>query len=251
MKLKRLVKLNDIKTYYCEAADGKIGPYEDIYFDAYRFAVRFLLVDTQQWLPERKVILSPFTVGAIDDQNQLVYIELAQHQIKNSPPLATDQPVSRQYEEQYFKYYGWPPYWDSLSWPNTLRVRASDISASLPHRTLSSHIENNLHRASKILGYSVALTEGPIGKLNDFVIDTHYWVVRYMEIDTRNWLDHKNFSLITPSMILGIDWPEKRISVDVSRKTLQNAPPYDANEPISRDYESRLLKYYGEVNYWK
>jgi hypothetical protein len=251
MRLKRLVKLNDLNAYNCEAADGKIGPYGDIYFDASRFAVRFLVVNTQEWLTGRKVLLSPFTIGTIDEQNQLIYIELDRQQIRNSPPLGADQPVTRRYEEQYFKYYGWPPYWDNISWPHTRLLRASSISATRPNRSLPSHSENHLHRASQILGYGVAVAEGRIGKLSDFVIDTHYWVIRYMEIDTRNYLNSKKYALITPSMLLGIDWPEKDISVDVSRKTMQNAPPYDVNKPISRDYESRLLNYYGEVNYWK
>jgi hypothetical protein len=251
MKLKRLIKLNDIKTYDCEAADGEIGSYEDMYFDDTYFAVRFLLINTQKWLQGRKILLSPFTVGSIDEQNRLMYIELAQQQIKNSPPLGTNQTVSRHYEEKYFEYYDWPPYWDTISWPSTLPLRASAVAASRLSREISPHYENHLHRASQILDCVVSVSEGIIGKLTNFVIDTHYWVIRYLEIDTHNRMNGTNTALVTPTLILSINWPENRISVDISLDNLQNAPRYDANKPISRDYESRLLQYYGERIYWK
>jgi hypothetical protein len=251
MKLKRLVKLKEIKTYYCEAADGEIGSLEDIYFDDSCLAVQFVIVHSKLRLAGRKVLISPFTIGKIDEKNQLVYVELALQQIKNSPPLDTDQPISRQYEEKYFQYYGWPPYWDRLSWPNTSPLKSSTVIALNRIQEVSTRPENHLHEASQILNFGVVSTEGKIGWLNDLIIDTHYWVIRYLEIDTRKWLHSKDFALITPTTIASINWPENRICVDLDREALQKAPPYDANAPISRQYESQILKHYSEKIYWK
>ncbi|MFN2127843.1 MAG: hypothetical protein ACK2TU_08300 [Anaerolineales bacterium] len=246
MKMKRLIKLNNMKACKFQAADGEIGTFADIFIDDSCFAIRFFSVNTINWLPKRKVLLSPFTVGAVDEQNQLVSIELAQQQIKNSPPLGTDQPISRRYEEKYFTYYDWPPYWDNLSWPNTFHHQTSAIANHRPDRDIAPHSENHLHRANRILGYDIIVADGKIGQLKDFILDTHYWVIRFLEIDTHICLDNTNSALVPPTAILGINWPDRRITVDLNREILQNAPTHNANEPISKEYETQLLKYYNE-----
>jgi hypothetical protein len=251
MKLKRLIKLSDIKNCKFLAADGDIGTCKDIIIDDGCLTIRFFSVVSKKWLPERKILLSPFTVGAIDEQNQLVYIELAQQQIKNSPPLGADQPISRLYEEKYFTYYDWPPYWDTLSWPNTSHLRTSVIATHHPDENIAPNTENHLQRANRILGYDVVDAEGKVGQLKDFIVDTHYWVIRFLEIGIHNSLDDTNFTLIPPSVILGVNWPDNRITVDLNCEILQNAPTHNADEPISKEFETQLLKYYQEEFYRK
>ena len=40
-------------------------------------------------------------------------VKLTKQQIKDSPEIDTDRPVSRQMETSVYDYYGWSPYWGS------------------------------------------------------------------------------------------------------------------------------------------
>jgi uncharacterized protein YrrD len=253
MRLNRLVNLNIIKTYALEAVDGEIGRFEDIYFEDSYFMIRYLVVNTGGWLSGRKVLLSPFTVGEFDEQNRILFIELTQEQIEHSPPMESNLPVSREYEINYFKYYGWPPYWESAPWPTTPSIPAypaNDSSQDNKVRNFRPE-ENHLRSSNEIQGYGIITKNGDIGHVKSFIIDTQYWTVRYLEVDTRKWLRGGKYVLISPAWITQISWPDNRLTVDLSREALQNAPEYDEKKPVSREYELRLFNYYGKEMYWK
>ena len=49
----------DITGYYIAALDGDIGHVEDFLVDDRAWAIRYLVVDTRNWWPGKKVVLSP------------------------------------------------------------------------------------------------------------------------------------------------------------------------------------------------
>lgn len=252
MKLNRLVNLNAITTYSLEAVDGEIGKFEEIYFEDSYFMIRYLVVNTGRWLSGRRLLLSPFTVGDADEQKHVLFIELTQEQIRHSPPIESAQPVSREYEINYFKYYGWPPYWENTPWPTTPSIPPP--AADSPYGDLERNFrpeENHLRSSNEIQGYRIDVKNGSIGHVKSFIIDTQYWTIRYLEVDTRKWFRGGKFILISPAWITQISWPERSLSLDLSREVLQNAPPYDENQPINREYELQLFHYYGKEIYWK
>ena len=52
-----------IKGYAIEASDGDIGTVSDFLFDDVSWQVRWLVVDTGNWLSGRKVLLPPVRLG--------------------------------------------------------------------------------------------------------------------------------------------------------------------------------------------
>jgi hypothetical protein len=106
--------LQSIKQLYGEklgASDGEIGHVKDFYLDDRNWAVRYLVADTGTWLPGRRVLLSPHAIGTLYQDEKVLLVNLTRKQIADSPAIETHKPVSRQYEEQYHRYYGWPGYW--------------------------------------------------------------------------------------------------------------------------------------------
>src|SRR5688572_30251387 len=93
------------------AKDDDIGHVKDIYFDDRHWHVRYVVADTGSWLSRRQVLLSPHAFGPLEQQEKLLLINLTRKQIEDSPPIDSHRPVSRQYEAEYFRYYGWPVYW--------------------------------------------------------------------------------------------------------------------------------------------
>ena len=59
-----LKNLKDLQGYSLRATDGDIGTVKDFYFDDERWVVRYLVVETGNWLASRKVLVSPISIGA-------------------------------------------------------------------------------------------------------------------------------------------------------------------------------------------
>ena len=65
----------------------------------------------------RQVLISPYALVAVNREEQNIAVDLTKKQIEDSPSLNSDKPVSRQFEEAYYGYYGWPMYWGGpYSW---------------------------------------------------------------------------------------------------------------------------------------
>ena len=94
-----------------DSLDGEIGKVKEFYFDDQHWTIRYLVADTGNWLTGRQVLISPYALGAVNQEEQHIAIDLTKKQIEDSPSLNSDKPVSRQFEETYYEYYGWPMYW--------------------------------------------------------------------------------------------------------------------------------------------
>ena len=81
------------------------------FFDDKTWAIRYLVVDTGTWLPDRQVLISPIALGQPDWEGQFFPVKLTTEQVRNSPDIDTDKPVSRQQETRLHTYYDWPVYW--------------------------------------------------------------------------------------------------------------------------------------------
>jgi len=102
-----------IKGYAITGSDGRIGSANDFLFDDVSWLVRWLVVDTGKWLTGRKVLLPPSVLGRLDPNGLEFSIRLTKKQIKDSPDIDTERPVSRQFEANIYDYYGWSPYWST------------------------------------------------------------------------------------------------------------------------------------------
>src|ERR1700734_932144 len=96
-----------IKGYAIAASDGRLGTVGDFLFDDASWLVRWLVVDTGNWLSGRKVLLPPCALGRLYTNNRVLAVKLTKQQVKDSPEIDTDRPVSRQMESNVYDYYGW------------------------------------------------------------------------------------------------------------------------------------------------
>ena len=104
---------SDLENYAIGATDGSIGHVEDFYFDDDAWVIRYLVVKTGAWLAGRRVLISPIAVGKLNCTERLLPVAITKAQVKNSPDIDADKPVSRQHEQDYIGHYGYPDYWGS------------------------------------------------------------------------------------------------------------------------------------------
>lgn len=234
------------------ASDGELGNIKDVYFDDHRWAVRYLVVETGDWLKGRKVLISPIAVESIDWNQQVVHVRLTQQQVKGSPDIDTAKPVSRQHELSFLDYYGYPDYWSgSLLWGATPYPVAPQpvVTRKPPGSVKHSHLDPHLRSLKEVLGYHLQATDAPIGHLEDFLIDNGSWAMRYVVVDTANWWLGMHV-VIPPQWIQQLNWETKNVYVDVSRTTIKRAPEYDPDIELVREYEAALFGHYERPGYW-
>jgi hypothetical protein len=262
-----LWRCSDIDGYEIEAKDGALGHVDDLLFEEARWTVRWLVVDTGHWLVGRRVLLPPSAMGKPDAKARRFPVDLTKQQIEESPPRASDLPISRQAEAGLYQYYGWMPYWDGdlmppLSYlsggigtgfffpPEDERLESSDRAAAGDKPGAAALAgDPHLRSVGDTTGHATRASDGDIGHVEDFLVDDDAWRIRYMIVDARNWLPGRKV-LIAPQWIKELDWSERRVLLDLTRDAVENSPRYDPRRPLAREYEAQLHGHYGREGYW-
>lgn len=244
---------NKVKTlagYKLHSLDGEIGKVKEFFFDDQHWAIRYLVADTGNWLTGRHVLISPYALASVNQQEKYIAINLTKKQIENSPSLNTDKPVSRQFEESYYGYYGWPMYWEGpFMWGNYPSVARDQIGYDAVPNTGSKATDSHLRSTHDVSGYHLHASDGEIGHVDDFIIDDVAWAVRYLVIDTKNWWPGKKV-LISPQWIERVSWEESTVFVNLTRENIKNSPEYKEESQLARDYEADLHQHYNQEGYW-
>jgi len=248
--------VGDLKGVTIEAMDGDIGSVQDLYFDDRAWTIRYFVVDTGTWLPGRRVLISPFAFRLVPGASRL-RTSLTKQQVKDSPSIDTDRPVDRQREIAFAQYYGYPYYWlgpnrwGELAYP-VLPVPPAAPTA-LEEEMAAREWEDtdpNLRSARDVMGYYIQATDGDVGHVEDFLVDAESWAIRYMIVDTRNWLPGRKV-LVSPEWIQRVSWEESKVYVDLSKRHIEAAPEFDSSIPLEREHEERLYTHLGRAKYWE
>ena len=258
----------DLEGYAVQATDGMIGHVKDVYFDDEKWVVRYLIVETGGWLASRKVLISPIAIGSPDWTGRVLPVSITKDQVRDSPDIDTDKPVSRQHEMQYLRYYGYASYWGGANfWGNSTYPGAmltgigyagsgaEFLVGQAARRLAEAEPEGrqtgdpHLRSGNAVLHYHIEATDGGMGQVKTLLIDERTWAVRYLVVDTSSWW-FGQLVLIAPQWIQAISWSDATIAVKVTRQAVKDAPPYDPSAPLSRVHEMSLHQHYGRAGYW-
>jgi hypothetical protein len=113
---------DEVTGYHIEASDGEIGHVEDFLVDDETWAIRYLEVDTRNWWPGKKVLVSPQWIDNVSWPDSKVYVDLSRETIKNGPEYIESIPVTREFEKRLYDHYGRPAYWLQKSEQPSSRV---------------------------------------------------------------------------------------------------------------------------------
>jgi hypothetical protein len=229
--------------------DGEIGKVKEFYFDDLHWTIRYLIADTGNWLRSRQVLISPYALVAVIKKDQYIAVDLTQKQIEDSPSLDSDKPISRQFEEAYYGYYGWPMYWGGpYMWGYYPKIERNSEKWKVSNPGGKAW-DLHLRSTHAVSGHHVQAADGEIGHVDDFVIDDETWAIRYLVIDTRNWLPGKKI-LVSPQWIERVSWNESKAFFDHPREAIKQSPEYSEESLITRDYETGLHQHYNRKEYW-
>ena len=230
--------LHSIKQLYgskLAALDGDIGHVKDFYFDDENWVIRYVDIDTGSWLTGRLVLLSPHAFGKLDYDEKMLQVKLSKKQIQDSPAIESHKPVSRQYEIEYYGYYGWPAYWNGDAmwgfggYPLVLPPSKEEIKA---HKKYKHRDDKHLRSTQAVTGYHIQTAEGEIGHVAAFMIDDKSWAISELVIETGHWYSGKEI-MISPDKVKRISYEDSKVFVSLTKADIQKTAENEISKHMS------------------
>jgi len=246
---------SSLKGFDISGTDGELGKVSDLLFDDQSWTTKWLVVHTGSWLFGRKVLLPLASLGKPDRDSRHVAVRMTQQQIKDSPKVDTDLPVSQHIEAHVYNYYDQNPFWRSGFSPMGVPPEGTTIFAPRTAMIDDPRYDNStdalpddgdssLRSVTEIIGYHMEATDGPIGHIEDFILDDNGWQIKYITLDTKNWLPGQRV-VISPHSIRDIDWINRSIYLTIDRAKIKSSPPYDPNMTEDGPFNDQFQKYFG------
>lgn len=216
-----------------EATDGEIGEVKDFYFEDNSWIINYLIVKTGNWLSSRKVLISPQALVKRKTEGSIFPVNLTREQIKTSPDVDTDKPVSRQQDIALYGHYAWERYGGSGFYAGgTMGAINADpiidekiMTEADPHDKRS---DDDLHLRSteNIFGYSIHASDGDFGHVTDFIFDDSNWKIIYLVVDSHKWFGGEKH-LVKTTAVEEIQWENSKVILNISTEAIKNASLFD------------------------
>lgn len=253
-----LHSINNLIGFTIRATDGEIGKVKDFYLDDKDWKVRYLIVETGNWLFNRKVLLAPIAVNGTDLNEKTVAVNLTQEQVKHSPDIDTEKPFSHQQESDLYRHYNWQnegglgfmttgmvggvvapgvPFEESIA--NELH-KSDHISDEIHHTDVPSK-NSNLRSFKEMIGESLKASDEQVGELDDLLVSSSSWHIAFAVIETGNWYSGKKV-LISTSDIKKTESDSPDLFVDFTTGTLKSLPEYDESQLLTDKFDLTLNK---------
>lgn len=228
--------INNLIGYSMEATDGDIGKVEDFYFEDNTWLIRYLILKTGNWFFNSKVLIAPQAIVKRDAEPRTIPVNLSKEQIKTSPDIDTDKPVSRQQEVKLYGHYAWKPYGGSGFYAGG--AEAAMINNPIIDQKIMKEAESgdkrsdddlHLRSTKQIMGYHIHATDGDFGHIIDFIIDDVNWQIKYLVADSNTYFGGKQF-LIETGMIKEIQWENSKVIVNISTDAIKDCTVFDESK---------------------
>jgi len=222
-----MIILQDTEKLYGKklaALDGEIGHIKDFYFDDAAWAIRYVVVDTGHWLTGRLVLLTPHAFPKLDQDDDALQVNLLKKQIQDSPSIALHETVSQQFEEHYYRSYGWPIYWQGgQMWgmtgnPVTLSPQPENIEV---RRSLEPIADRHLQSTKGVAGFHIRAADGALGHVRGFQVSPISWAIQEVVVETGPWNLGKQI-LISPTQIERIDVLKTSVLVKLKKADIRS-----------------------------
>lgn len=81
-----LCSFRELYGYRLQAMDGRIGYVDDLIFRSEDWLIRYIVVDTRELLPSRRVLVAPQWVTKCDWDHKRLSVSLTRDEIRHGPP---------------------------------------------------------------------------------------------------------------------------------------------------------------------
>jgi hypothetical protein len=131
------------------------------------------------------------------------------------------------------------------AYPGSLTAQGrieEDLKAHASHAT-PPRDDCHLRSSNAVIGHHIKATDGDIGHLEDLLVDDHTWAIRHLIVNTSWW--GRQRVLIAPHSIKDVSWSEAKVSVDLTRQAVRDAPAYAPAAQVDRQSEPAISGHHG------
>ena len=89
--------------------------------------------------------------------------------------------------------------------------------------------DKHLMSSKELNGFHIQATDGEIGHVDDVLVDEDNWNIRYVVLDTSNWIGGRSV-VVSPRVLKAVDLPDRIVRVDVARDDVRRSPELDSIE---------------------
>jgi hypothetical protein len=230
-----LRSLKEILGYRLKVLDGEIGKCKDFIFDSQKWVIRYVLADTEGWLTDRQVLISPAALGQPQWAERVFPINLKKNKIANSPELNHDVPISRRYEIAVYEYYGWPHYWKGqYLWGQQPNPWPFYEEVSLKKSNDEDNYDPEFRVVSEAFNYRVMTSDEKFGEIHDIIVNDENWSISHIVVDFGSPLSGKKV-LIEPGSISNF---ESHLCLNVNSDELKEFPKYNSHNLVNTEFEA-------------
>lgn len=237
-----LESVRELFRFRIRATDGKVGKVDDFYFEDPTWAIRCVVVNTGRWLPSNRVLIQPSRIGSPDPAARVIPVAMTKDEVMHCAGSETEEPVSHQQERLLQERFGSSLYVRGGGPMGPMHGVAQGQALALAEGGQGKPGEPEvkstprLRSAREVIGYKMEAVDGPIGVLEDFLIDDDEWVIPYMVVNTKD-VRLPNPKVLAPlSWIQYISWSESRIHLRVHRDKVKHSQRYDplSHSPLQK-----------------
>jgi uncharacterized protein YrrD len=219
------------------AQDEAAGSLVDILVNDVNWRAQYFVVEAGAWFFRRSFLIEVEALASIDYDRGVISLQLSRSQLEESEELSEDPPVSLQHRLRRDRAVGWVPIWPA--------AKMSDVSltakAGVPRPFLG---DPHLRSLDELLGYELSTTEGGVGRVDDHLIESGYFVLRYLVVRLGSWLSART-TLVSTDWVEKVSWEHQRVTIDVAADLLEEGPSFRGADQLDETAETLLYNHYG------
>jgi hypothetical protein len=240
------LSMRELMGFRLDLADGHMGAVYDFFIDDTLWNIRYVVARTGPWLFGRKVLIAPSALGKADAEKHALQVNHTKEQIKNSPGVDTEKPVSRQHEIDLHRHYQWIPYWAPHG-----AMEPAVIGSPVPpeeEEDAPSALERgdpHLRSVREMMRYSLRAEDGEtVADIFDFIVDDEDWTISDVAID-RGLAAYPKLALIPSNRIVRVDWNDRSLFTTLTSDEVEQRPIYDPGAAVNAEFVVERSDYLG------
>ena len=95
----------EVTGYGISATDGHLGHVADFIMRDDTWSIAYLVIDTKDWWPGKKVLLSPSWITGVNWIGNTVTVNITRDQVQNAPEWDSTKPLTDDFEAQFHRHY--------------------------------------------------------------------------------------------------------------------------------------------------
>lgn len=216
-----MMKAKELLGWMIRSEEGEVGKVTDLLFDTEDWVVRYVVVDTWEWLPDRVVIIPAAVLKRGEAASRCFDLPVTKKAVADGSITTPRDQLSRAAQESLLEHYRLAPYWMARV-PGGAEMAADESrlrDGSGPGQAIAPM------SFTDATGYQVVARDGAVGHVSDLTLDERSWRVETVLVDTSNWLGG-GAAAVPAGWITRLDAEGNRMTIDKTREQIQNDPGY-------------------------